>query len=1226
MSREDIHAISVSQETRFGLIQQLYSFSCLRVIVKLVGGAALVVALWQVVSHTMLIAWLVAFALVLACRCALWWRFHRVSPVGSAVIPWGRWFIVGASATGLLWGLTGVVLFPGDSLPHQFLLALFVSGMAGAAVLTYSSVLYCSVIASLSIIVPFAGRYLYQGTEFEVTLGVLILLYGGILIVAARHLHRILSESFGLRFEKSDLIESLTNEKERVEELNCLLEAEVVERKLAAEGLQRSEQRYRAVVDTQRDLVCRFMVGLRLTFVNDAYCRYFDKKMDDLLGASITESVPEEDRPELIGALETISPTRSTHTYEHRIFAPGGEIRWVHWVTQAVFNDQGQVVEYQAVGRDITDRKRMEEMLEASERRFRTLVETAKDVLWTLNLNLEFTYVSPSVAALLGYTAEEIMRLNPLDTLSPASREKLRVALAEELQFEKECRREKYVARLEEIEQFRKDGSLVFLEITTTFLRDPDGRPTGILGISRDITDRKRMEAALRASEEKYRVLVENANEGIVVIQDGRFPFVNPRAAALMGYPEQELKTRPFSEFFHEKDRQELLATCERAIQGMAPPFQEVRCVDTSGTILWLELNGVGISWKDRPALLCFITDVTARKNAEQALRKSHELLEKRVEERTAELKTINEKLRLEITEKIQAEEALRKSEEKYRGLFEGSRDAIVLVSREGHFLDVNHAFLDLSGYDREEVECLEAKRVWADPPERARWQKLVEGQGCVRNYEWKMRHQDGSIRDCLLTSALRFTDGGEFLYESMIRDITERKQSEEALRESEQRFRTIFESARDCIFLKDADLRYTHINPAMQSLFEAPQSQVTGLTDVELYGQGPAEIFRNEDVRVLSGQVIEAEHTFTLKGREITFSSVKIPIRDLEGNTTGLCGIAREITERKKAGARITASSTGFKSVAMRSTMKQARLAAGSDSLVLLTGESGSGKDYMAGLIHSMSRRSNGPFFSINCAALAPELAESELFGHEQGAFTGAHGRKRGMLELAEGGTLLLNEIGELSLPLQAKLLTFLDTRSLTRVGGEKSIEVNARLIAATNRNLNTEVTEKRFRADLFHRLNVFSLEVPPLRVRQPDIPELVESIVAGLAAKLGYGEPPLVDSRTMAILAEYHWPGNIRELKNVLERAMILTQGAKIGPESIRLLETPGRPDGSNGWSFTVAFPEGQSLNDVTTELKKELLKESLRRSSGIKKKAALLLGISPDAFKHQARSVGL
>ncbi|MFH0821221.1 MAG: sigma-54 dependent transcriptional regulator, partial [Pseudomonadota bacterium] len=308
------------------------------------------------------------------------------------------------------------------------------------------------------------------------------------------------------------------------------------------------------------------------------------------------------------------------------------------------------------------------------------------------------------------------------------------------------------------------------------------------------------------------------------------------------------------------------------------------------------------------------------------------------------------------------------------------------------------------------------------------------------------------------------------------------------------------------------------------------------------------------------------------------------------------------------------------YKSEAMRGALNQAEQAAQGDSIVLLLGESGSGKDVLARYIHDRSRRSGGPFFALNCAAVSSELAESELFGHEPGAFTGARGRKRGLLELAEGGTLLLNEIGELSMTMQAKLLTFLDTRTFTRVGGESQIRVNARLIAATNRDLETEAAENRFRRDLYYRLNVISILVPPLRSRQQDLPTLVTEVLECLADDLGLPECPKVDQPALDALAGYHWPGNVRELRNVLERALMLSGSRHITVRSL------GFQSNRELWSYSVTFPQGRSIHDVARDMRRSLVLEALRRSGGSKRVAAELLGISRHALAYQMKSVGL
>ena len=456
--------------------------------------------------------------------------------------------------------------------------------------------------------------------------------------------------------------------------------------------------------------------------------------------------------------------------------------------------------------------------------------------------------------------------------------------------------------------------------------------------------------------------------------------------------------------------------------------------------------------------------------------------------------------------------------------------------------------------------------------------------------------------------------------------EIEERKRAEEIARESEARLRTFFNTAPDCIFIKDLSLKYSVINPSMENLFELPASRILGKTDEDLYDSEAARHLREIDSRVISGETIEEEHTRTVNGTAFTFLDVRAPMRNPGGKIVGICGISRNITERKNVTFSLKPTMEGYISPVMSSVLSSAHVAAQTDTVVLLTGESGTGKDHLALHIHDNSRRSSGPFYSINCAALPAELAESELFGHESGAFTGATRRKRGMVELAEGGTLLLNEIGELSLPLQAKLLTFLDTFTFIRVGGEKTIEVHARLIAATNRELAKDVAEGRFRKDLFYRLNVFSITLPPLRERIEDIPVLVHALMAPLAEKVGLRKLPVVDAEGAELLKSYHWPGNIRELKNVIERCLILGDGHLITASQIALgLQHQGEENEVEP-SYTVRLSEGGSLHAILLEAKKFLLTEGLRRSGGNVGEAARLLGVSRDSFFHQRKSLGI
>jgi PAS domain S-box-containing protein len=440
---------------------------------------------------------------------------------------------------------------------------------------------------------------------------------------------------------------------------------------------------------------------------------------------------------------------------------------------------------------------------------------------------------------------------------------------------------------------------------------------------------------------------------------------------------------------------------------------------------------------------------------------------------------------------------------------------------------------------------------------------------------------------------------------------IIECKRAERALRESEERFRAIFEGADEMIFLKDADLRYTHVNPALCNLLGVPAAEILGRRANDFYDEKASRHLEERDLRVLTGERIEMEHARRVRGTLMTFHDTIVPIRDSGDEIVGICGISRDITERTRLLSEGPIPAESSLSQAMQGTLDKARIAANTESILLLQGESGSGKDYLARWIHERSQRSSGPFFAVNCAAIARELAESELFGHERGAFTGAAGRKKGMFELAEGGTILLNEIGELELSLQSKLLAFLDTHSFLRVGGEREIQVDTRLIAATHRNLEDGVAQGRFLEPLYYRLSVFPIHVPPLRERSEDMPVLVETIMAKLAREMQLTQLPRLGPHHMDALTRYPWPGNIRELSNVLERSLILWKG---GPFELALPASQTRDD---DWSYTVRYTPGRTVRDVTDEIKSFMCAAAMDVCQGNKKEAAKLLNISRDAF---------
>jgi DNA-binding NtrC family response regulator len=290
------------------------------------------------------------------------------------------------------------------------------------------------------------------------------------------------------------------------------------------------------------------------------------------------------------------------------------------------------------------------------------------------------------------------------------------------------------------------------------------------------------------------------------------------------------------------------------------------------------------------------------------------------------------------------------------------------------------------------------------------------------------------------------------------------------------------------------------------------------------------------------------------------------------------------------------------------------------SDASVLLQGESGTGKELFARAIHNLSLRKDGPYITINCAAIPNELLENELFGSEKGAFTGAHARKMGKFEIANSGTIFLDEIGDMDIALQAKLLRVLQQKNFERLGGNKTVDVDVRVIAASNMDLPELIRQKRFREDLYYRLSVFPLSIPALRERPDDVPLLAEAFVAQYSREMRKPEKSLT-KEAMAILEKYHWPGNVRELENTIERAVILAEGRKITPEhlAIRLRRTD-----------EIQLRDGAGLKEIGShaqmQAEKGAIVRVLKEVRGNKRKAAQVLRIDYTTLFDKIKKYGI
>ncbi len=313
--------------------------------------------------------------------------------------------------------------------------------------------------------------------------------------------------------------------------------------------------------------------------------------------------------------------------------------------------------------------------------------------------------------------------------------------------------------------------------------------------------------------------------------------------------------------------------------------------------------------------------------------------------------------------------------------------------------------------------------------------------------------------------------------------------------------------------------------------------------------------------------------------------------------------------------------------SKAMQEVFSLVEKVADTDSTVLITGESGTGKELIAHAIHYASDRKDGPFIPVNCAAIPEELLESELFGHEKGAFTHAIKTRIGRFELANKGTIFLDEIGEMSPSLQVKLLRVLQERKFERVGGVKTISVDIRVVSATNQDLEIAVKEGRFREDLFYRLNVIPIHVPPLRERRSDIPLLAKHFLK----KYCSGKKRCVEGITdeaLDILTRYDWPGNVRELENIMERMVILANGKMITKDDLpyQILEKAGGVPGQ-AIPSDLEFPEdGLSLSQAVSELEKRLILKALERTGGVKNRAAKLLKMNRTTLIEKMKKLGL
>jgi PAS domain S-box-containing protein len=604
--------------------------------------------------------------------------------------------------------------------------------------------------------------------------------------------------------------------------------------------------------------------------------------------------------------------------------------------------------------------------------------------------------------------------------------------------------------------------------------------------------------------------------------------------------------------------------------------------------------------------------------------------------------------------ERLRAEAALREREERYRDLYDEAPVAYLSLGTDARIRQANRQAGELFGSPLDQLLGRVVFDLLADTPDgkpkaRAIFARFLSGQETL-NEELEWRRPDGTA---LWTRAsvrpIFDTRGRVVATRSTHIDITDRKRAEEALRLSEERLARILDSAMDAIITFDTAQHIELFNDAAEKVFGCPATEVLGR---------PLDRFLTNSFRGALADSLEkltqGGHTPPYvwapggllarrgEGREFpieaTISQVEVGGRKL------YTLIIRDIDERQRIEAELRQLHQHNEylqeeiravhkfdeivghSHALQGTLEKVRLVASTDSSVLILGETGTGKEMIARAVHAQSKRQAQPLIKVNCAALPSGLIESELFGHEKGAFTGATDRRIGRFELANGGTLFLDEIGELPPEVQVKLLRVLQEREFERVGGSKTIRVDVRLIAATNRDLNQLVAAGQFRQDLYYRLNVFPVHLPPLRERPGDIPLLVHYFVTRYAAKIGR-HLTRVPTPVMQRLVTYAWPGNVRELENVIERAVILSPGPDLllEPEVLPSVYSKASVNGGTVPN-TPASPEGgRTLEQAERHHIISVLQQTDWRIEG-PQGAARLLKVNPSTLRSRIKKLGI
>jgi PAS domain S-box-containing protein len=735
-------------------------------------------------------------------------------------------------------------------------------------------------------------------------------------------------------------------------------------------------------------------------------------------------------------------------------------------------------------------------------------------------------------------------------------------------------------------------------------LQDASGHRE-FVGAVTDITEQRQAEAVIRQQEAELRKVVDTIPALVwSTLPDGSNTYVNKRFVEYTGSSPEQTAGSGWQALIHPDDLDRHAGKWMEAIATGKPLENELRSRRSDGQYRWQLDRGVPLRDEDGNIVKWYgvTTDIEDRKRAEEKIRQSEQ-----------ELRTITETIPAFIG----------------TNLPDGSIDF------------VSQSFLDYLGLSRE--QWLDWGWMTATHPDDVAGAvekfRAALAAGQPLDYEQRLRKSDGTYRWFWSRNVpLRDVAGNIVKWYGVLTDIEDRKTAEGKIREQEAEFRQIVELVPQhvAVFGPDGERLYANrvaLDYVGLSLEEWRQTLGHSFgSSLFVHPDDQERVARDFDANSSGGSACELELRVRKGDGTYRWLLVRFnPLRDDQGQITRWYVASTDIEDRKQAEDRLRSENVALReeidktsmfeeivgaSPALRAVLSRISKVAPSDSTVLITGETGTGKELVARAIHRRSNRASRAFVSVNCAAIPRDLIASELFGHEKGAFTGATQQRVGRFELANGGTIFLDEVGDLPAETQIALLRVLQEHEFERVGGTRPIRSNLRVIAATNRDLQSAINAGSFRSDLFYRLNVFPIEIPALRERKEDIRLLVEYFIDRYARKAGK-KITTVDRETLRLLESYYWPGNIRELQNVIERSVIVCETENFSVDE--------------SWLYQKA-PESKAesqlyLSEKVTAQEREMIEAALRECQGRvfgPSGAAAKLGIARSTLESKIRSL--